>query len=80
MNRDDFDRAVTATLEAVKAAALAEHLAHELADALTRTGLPVPPDLERIFRASLCRELEPSRDPRSDRAQVAALVDRLPAP
>ncbi len=78
MNSADFDRAVTEMLEAVKAAALAAHLAHELAAALTSAGLPAPHDLERIFRASLCHELEPSRDHRSDRAQVAALVDSLP--
>lgn len=77
MKSADFDRAVTATLDAVKDAAVAEVLAADLADARARAGLASPPDLEAIARSSLCPELEPQRDHSADRAQLADLVNGL---
>jgi hypothetical protein len=72
-----FDREVSACLDAVMNAAVAEILAADTAQALTRAGLAVPLDLEAIVRCSLCADLEPTRDPDASRVQLAALVNSL---
>ncbi len=77
MTGSAFDRAVTACLDAVTDAAVAEIMAADLARALTRAGLAVPLDLAAIARCSLCADLEPTRDRAVDRVTLAALVSSL---
>lgn len=82
MNEAAFEKAVTAVLDAVTAAAVAETLAADLSRALTRAGHESPPDLLALVRRSLCADLEPSRSREHDRAQLADLVSltREPPP
>ncbi len=80
MNKTDFDRAVTATLDAAIAASVASTLTADLAAALIRADRTPPSDLEAIVRCSLCPDLEPEREPAHSRDRLAALVSSLDRP
>ncbi len=77
MNRAAFDRAVTGVLEAVTAAAVAEHLTAELDAAYRARGRSLPPGFGRDMRAALHAELEPGRDPQAARAATVAACKGL---
>jgi hypothetical protein len=72
MNRAAFDRAVTDVLDAVTAAAVAEHLTAELTAAYRAHGRRLPSGFGRDMRAALCPELEPDHDPQAARAATVA--------
>ncbi len=72
MNRAAFDRAVTGVLDAVTAAAVAEHLTAELDAAYGVRGRRLPSGFERDMRAALCPELEPGHDRQAARAATVA--------
>jgi hypothetical protein len=77
MNRAAFDRAVTDILDAVTAAAVAEHLTAELDAAYRARGRRLPSGFERDMRAALHAELEPDRDPQAARAATVAACEGL---
>ncbi len=77
MNRAAFDRAVTEVLDAVTAAAVAEHLTAELTAAYRAHGRRLPPGFGRDVRAALCPELEPDHDPQAARAATVAACKGL---
>jgi hypothetical protein len=77
MNRAAFDRAVTDVLDAVTAAAVAEHLTAELDAAYRARGRSLPSGFERDMRAALCPELEPGCDPQAARAATVAACKGL---
>lgn len=72
-----FDAAVTAVLDAVTAASVAEILSHDLAAALADADRMPPPDLEVIVRSALCADLEPHLDPARSRDRLADIVASL---
>jgi hypothetical protein len=80
MNEAAFEKAVTAVLDAVTAAAVAETLSADISRALARAGHQPPPDLLALVRRSLDATLEPGRNREHDRAQLADLVNLTPEP
>jgi hypothetical protein len=79
MNRAAFDRAVTDVLDAVTAAAVAEHLTAELDAAYRARGRSLPSGFLLDMRAALCPELEPGCDPQAARAATVAACKGLEA-